>query len=211
MIKVAIVEDDTKVRESLPIVINGTPGFTCVGACPSAEDALKQLPRHWPDVLLMDVNLPGMSGIECVSKLKAQRPALQIIMLTSSDDSETIFDSLMAGASGYLVKQTSPAEIIEALADVHRGASPMSGSIARKVVQYFQQKKKTEDEGDKLSGREREILSLLSQGFQYKEIGDQLSISPLTVRSHLRNIYEKLHVNSRTEAVMKFFGQQGTV
>jgi DNA-binding NarL/FixJ family response regulator len=206
MIKVAIVEDDSKVREGLPFIINAAGGFTCTGAYPNAEVALKQMPHHWPDMVLMDINLPEMSGIECVAKLKELRPALQILMLTAHEDEELIFESLMAGASGYLLKRTPPAEILEALQDLQNGGSPMTSSIARKVVLHFQQQKRSRDEADKLSDREREIVTLLAKGYQYKEIAEQLSISPLTVRSHLRRIYEKLQVRTRTEAVMKFFG-----
>lgn len=205
MIKVAIVEDDAKVRESLAILINGTPAFSCVGSFPNAEVAMKDLPQQWPDVVVMDINLPKMSGIECAGKLKTQRPQLQIIMLTSYDDNERVFNSLKAGASGYLSKQSAPSEILEAISDVHKGGSPMTSSIARKVVQFFQ-KPAAQDDTSKLTHREFEILDLLSKGYQYKEIGDQLSISAGTVRNHLQNIYQKLHVRSRTEAVVKFLG-----
>src|SRR5436190_861672 len=207
-IKVAIVEDDSKVREGLPFIINATAGFTCVAAYPNAEVALKQMPHHWPDIVLMDINLPEMSGIECVAKLKEVRPELQIVMLTAHEDEELIFESLMSGASGYLLKRTPPAEILEALQDVQNGGSPMTSSIARKVVAHFQAQKKTKDDAEKLSDREREIVTFLAKGYQYKEIAEQLSISPLTVRSHLRRIYEKLQVRTRTEAVMKFFGNR---
>ena len=206
-IKVSIVEDDAGVRESMSVLINGTGGFRCISAFPNAEMALKNLPLNWPDVVLMDINLPEISGIECVSRLKAMRPALQIIMLTVYMENEKIFKSLVAGASGYLIKQTPPAQILEAIAEVHRGGSPMSGNIARKVVQYVQQQGTPSSETAALSKREQEILSQLAKGYQYKEIADALGISALTVRNHLRNIYEKLHVRSRTEAVIKFLGK----
>jgi DNA-binding NarL/FixJ family response regulator len=202
-IDVAIVEDDAGFRESIAVLINGTEGFRCAGAYPNAEAALKTIPQRWPHVLLADINLPKMSGILCVSRLKALRPSLQIIMLTAYMDGEKIFDSLKAGASGYLIKKTSPAKILEALAEVHAGGSPMSNSVARKVVQHFQQQS-PRDATKALSNREYEILSHLSKGGSYKEIGDANSISALTVRTHIRNIYEKLHVHSRTEAVLKF-------
>jgi DNA-binding NarL/FixJ family response regulator len=202
-IKVAIVEDETKIRESLSVVIGGTAAFQVVGAFPNAEVALKQIARDWPDVIVMDINLPEMSGIELVSKLKAQRPQLQVLMLTAYEDNELIFNSLMAGASGYLLKRTPPSEILDALLDLSKGGSPMTSSIARKVVQFFQHRKQDND-AEKLTDREREILSFLAKGYQYKEIAEALSISGFTVRSHLRNIYEKLHVRTRTEAVVKF-------
>lgn len=206
MIKVSIVEDDTGVRQGLTFVVNGTAGFCCVGSYANAEAALHEMPHAWPDVVLMDINLPKMSGIDCVSRLKEMNPALLIVMLTAYEDDELIFKSLQAGASGYLLKRTPPGEIVEALTDVQQGGSPITSSIARKMVRYFQQKPSA-DELANLSKRELEILTLLAQGFLYKEIGDQLSISVLTVRSHLRNIYEKLHVRTRTEAVVKFLGQ----
>lgn len=208
-IKVAIVEDDARVREGLGFLLNGSAGFVCCGAFSNAESALKGLPHQWPDVVLMDINLPRMSGIECVAKLKAANPALQILMLTSSEDEEMIFNSLKNGASGYLIKQTPPSEILEAIDDVHQGGSPMSRSIARKVVRHFQHEK-SRSEADGLSRRELEILTCLTKGLQYKEIADALGISIGTVRTHLRSIYEKMHVRSRTEAVVKFLGNRGS-
>jgi DNA-binding NarL/FixJ family response regulator len=201
---VSIVEDDAGYRESLAVLINGAEGFRCLSTHPNAEVALKQLPMQWPDVVLMDINLPQMSGIECVAKLKEIRPTLQSIMLTAYVENEKIFDSLMAGATGYLLKKTPPAQILEAIADVHRGGSPMSTQIARKVVQYIHQLKQPAPQTENLSPRENEILGLASKGFQYKEIAAELSISVETVRVHFRHIYEKLHVRSRTEAVIKY-------
>jgi DNA-binding NarL/FixJ family response regulator len=185
-------------------MIDGAPGFRCAGAYAHAEAALKQMPRDWPDVVLMDINMPEMSGIECVAKLKELRPTLQVIMFTVYVDNDQIFQSLQAGASGYLIKQTPHAEILAAISEVHAGGSPMSGSIARKVVQFFQQRKPAADETQNLSKRELEILGLLAKGYQYKEIADMVSLSFLTVRTHIHRIYEKLHVRSRTEAVVKF-------
>lgn len=205
-IKVAIIEDDTPLRESLVVLINGADGFRCDSAYPNAEIALREIPNNWPDVLLADINLAKMSGIVCVSKLKAQKPDLQVIMLTAYMDSEQIFDSLKAGASGYLLKKTQPAKILEAIADVHAGGAPMSNAIARKVVQHFQHRPANETQN--LTGREHEILSLLAKGHQYKEIADRLHISALTVRTHITNIYQKLHVTCRTEAVLKFLGRE---
>lgn len=204
--KIAIVEDNTGVRESLAVLINGTTGFRCIGAFPNGEAALKQLPRDWPDIILMDINLPQMSGIECVAKLKAIKSSVHVIMLTVHVDSELIFKSLKAGAGGYLIKQSSPAEILDALGDVLRGGAPMTNTIARKVVLFFQEKS-SPDETASLTKRELEILNHLAKGYQYKEIADLLAINMLTVRTHIHHIYEKLHVRSRTEAVVKFLGR----
>ncbi len=207
MIKVSIVEDDSPFRESVVAWINGTEGFRCLGSYPNGETALREMPSNWPDVVLMDINLPRMSGIICVAKLKAMRPGLHVIMLTAYVDEEPIFDSLKAGASGYLIKKTSPAKILEAISDVHAGGAPMSNAIALKVVHHFRQARPS-DEALKLSAREHEILNLMAKGQQYKEIAEALSISPLTVRTHIRRIYEKLQVTSRTEAVLKFLGKE---
>lgn len=205
--RVAIIEDDTGVRESLAVLINGAAGFRCAGSYPNAEAALKQIPESWPDIALMDINLPQMSGIDCVAKLKSLRPELRVLMLTVHVDSELIFRSLKAGADGYLIKQTSPAEILDALADVLRGGAPMSNTIARKVVLFFQHQGASDGETATLTKREHEILTQLSKGYQYKEIADALGITLLTVRTHIHHIYEKLHVRSRTEAVVKFLGR----
>lgn len=205
-INVAIVEDDSGVRESLAALIRGTVGFQCTNKYATAELALRELPKNWPDVVVMDINLPNQSGIECVAKLKLLKPKLQILIFTVLEDSNEIFKSLMAGASGYLIKETPPAEILQAITEVHRGGSPMSGSIARKVVNYFQKKGKFSEDVESLSARELEVLTHLAKGYRYKEIADALSISSLTVRSHLQKIYEKLQVHSRTEAVVKFLG-----
>src|SRR5579872_4844362 len=173
--KIAIVEDNTGIRESLAVLIDGTPGFRCIGTYANAEAALEKLPQNWPDIILMDINLPQMSGIECVAKLKALHPSVHIIMLTVHVDSEQIFKSLKAGAGGYLIKQTSPAEILDALADVLRGGAPMTNTIARKVVLFFQQKTSPDETGS-LTRRELEILTHLAKGYQYKEIAELLSI-----------------------------------
>jgi DNA-binding NarL/FixJ family response regulator len=205
-IKVSIVEDDTRIREGLNFLISASSGFLCVSTFGNAEAAIKQMPQQWPDVVLMDINLPKMSGIECVAKLKAMNRALQIVMLTSFEDDELIFNSLKAGASGYLIKQSEPAEILAAVTAVHKGGSPMSASIARKLVSHFQQAPMQNESGN-LSKRELEILNLLTKGYQDKKIADLLTISEATVRSHLRSIYEKLHVQTRTEAVVKFLNK----
>ena len=206
-IDVSIVEDDAGIRENLATLINGASKFRCVSSYPNAEEALKGIPLKKPDVVLMDINLPRMSGIECVQKLKAILPKLQILMLTVYEDEDQSIKALMAGANGYLLKRTKPAKLLEAIEEVHRGDSPMSAKIARIVVQYFNKKGVAAPKTVELSKREEEILDLLVKGNRYKEISDALGISFDTVRSHLRNIYEKLHVSSRTEAVVKYLGR----
>jgi DNA-binding NarL/FixJ family response regulator len=192
-INVSIVEDDHRIRESLSILINGARNIRCVSVHPTAEEALSQLPTKKPDVVLMDINLPKMSGIECVRQLKKMMPELQVLMLTMYEDDEQVFQSLAAGANGYLVKRSSPSEILVAIEEVHSGASPMSGKIARSVVEYFHKLKQTAPDRDPLSKREREILDLLVKGYRYKEIADALGIAFETVRTHLKNIYDNLH------------------
>lgn len=203
-IKVAIVEDDEEVREGLSILINGSPGFQCVAAYPDAELAAKFLHAQEPDVVLMDIQLPGMSGIECIQKLREKRPELQIMVLTVYEDDDRIFKSLVAGASGYILKKTPPAELLEAIRDLHNGGSPMSDGIARRVVQAFQQMGVSSREMENLTGREMEVLSYVAQGYPDKEIAEKLFLSNETVRTHLRNTYRKLHVRSRTEAMVKY-------
>lgn len=203
-IKVSIVEDDSGIREGLEILINGSEGYQCLRTYKNAEAAFSNIPHEKPDVILMDINLPGATGIECVRKLKEIIPDINIIMLTMYDDSKRIFDSLAAGASGYLLKRTPPLKLLEAINEVNNGGSPMSSQIARMVVESFKGTGFSQEEKAKLTNREEEILALLAKGFMYKEIGEKLFISTETVRSHLRNIYEKLHVRSRTEAVVKY-------
>jgi len=203
-IKVAIVEDDSKIRESLKLILNGSQEYYCIAVYEDAESALHDLPNQNPDVVLMDINLPQMSGIECVRLLKQKIPEILIIMLTMYQDSQKIFNSLQAGAIGYLHKSSSPVEILEAIKDVSNGGSPMSAQIARKVVQSFYRPNSDFETTIKLTERETEILDLLSKGYINKEIAEQLSISPDTVHNHLRRIYEKLQVRTRTEAVVKY-------
>ena len=203
-IKVSIVEDDDWIRENLATQLGKTKGFICGGCYRNGEEALAQLPKEAPNVILMDINLPKMSGIECVRQLKRLIPSVQILMLTVYEDSEKIFDSLLAGAGGYLLKRTPQAEIFDAITEVHRGNSPMTGHIARKVVQYFNQRGSAETEIEKLSKREKEVLDHLAQGIPYKEIADVLVLSIDTVRMHIKGIYSKLHVHSRGEAVAKY-------
>ncbi len=202
-IKVSIIEDDDWIRENLAAEIQGTAGFTCLQTFRSAEDALDQIDPK-ANVVLLDINLPKMNGIECARKLKQLVPGLQILMLTVYEDSDKIFNSLLAGASGYLLKRTPKSEIIEAIANVHRGYSPMNGYIARKVVQYFNQRGTDNKEIEKLSKREHEVLGQLAAGISYKEIADALTLSIDTVRVHIKSIYSKLHVHSRGEAVAKY-------
>jgi len=206
-IAVSIVEDDPQVRGSLAKLIDGAPGFRCVSVHPSAEDALVEIPKVKPEVVLMDINLPGANGVECVRRLKPHCPTTQIIMLTVYQKTEHIFNALAAGATGYMLKQTPPPELLTAIKEVHGGGSPMSSHIARKIVQSFQQPAPACAEAESLSPREAEVLDLLAKGFLYKEIADQMKVSYATVHTHIRHIYEKLHVRSRTEAVAKHLGQ----
>ena len=203
MITVSIIEDQRDTRESLAALVNGTKGLRCVSMFATAEAALKGIPIDKPEIALVDINLPGMSGIDCVRKLKAQMPNLLVLMLTTYEESELIFNSLRAGASGYLLKNMPPEELLEAFEQVHGGGAPMSMQIARKVVDHFHRARSPSDV-EKLTPREHEILSLLSTGSMYKEIGDKLGIGLTTVRTHLKHIYEKLHVQNRTEAAAKF-------
>ena len=203
-ITVSIVEDSDKLRETLVRVLNRADGFRCVSHYANAEDALKDLPQAKPDVVLMDINLPGMNGVECVRQLKKTAPEIQVMMLTVYEDTENIFDALAAGASGYMLKRTAGKELLEAIAEVKRGGSPMTTHIARKVVQSFQRSAASEAATESLSDREQQVLDLLSQGLMYKEIADKLSISYETVHTYIRRIYEKLQVRTRTEAVAKF-------
>jgi DNA-binding NarL/FixJ family response regulator len=204
LVKVAIVEDDVGLRRSLERLLNLTPGFRCIYACGSGEEAMKLIPANPPDVVLMDIHLPNRSGIECAAFLRQRVPELQIIMLTAYDDAHTIFKALRAGASGYLLKRARPEAIFEAIHEARRGGAPMSSEIARQVVAAFQEPPPagTVDEG--LSRREQEILEHLLRGFSNKDIAAQLSISIFTVKNHLRHIYEKLHVRSRTDVLLKY-------
>jgi DNA-binding NarL/FixJ family response regulator len=203
-ISVSIVEDNEKLRGTLARVINRADGFRCVSDYGNAEDALKNLPQVRPDVVLMDINLPGMNGVECVRQLKQLLPQTQVMMLTVYEDTENIFNALAAGANGYMLKRTSSKELLEAIHDVQRGGSPMTMHIARKVVQSFQKTAATAHPTQNLSEREQQVLDLLSQGLMYKEIADKLAISYETVHTYIRRIYEKLQVRTRTEAVAKF-------
>ena len=201
---VAIVEDNNDFRASLARYVDDAPGYRCVCECSTSEEALQKIPRLQPDVVLMDIHLPNMSGVECTRRLKDLCPSVQILILTVYEDNDRIFGALKAGAAGYLLKRTDPAEILTAIHEVKQGGAPMSSQIARRVVQSFRAEPSGESPVEKLSQREEDILQLLSKGYSTKEIADKLSVSTNTIRTHLQHIYTKLHVRSRTEAVIKF-------
>lgn len=200
-ISVSIVEDDVKFRGTLARLIDSTKGFRCVSQHPNAENALVELPVSRPEVVLMDINMPGMSGVDCVRPLKQLLPEVQIVMLTVYEDTDLIFKALSAGAAGYLLKQSSPDQIVHAVQNVQAGGSPMSSQIARKVVASFQQQGVGQPDYQKLTAREQQVLDQLARGSTYAEIGEALKISYDTVRAHIRHIYEKLHVQTATQAV----------
>lgn len=212
-IQVALVEDDPNLRANLTAMLNGAPGFKCQAAYADGNSALAGIPASRPDVVLMDINLPGMLGTECVRRLKDVAPNLPVLMLTVYEDSEQIFKSLMSGATGYLLKRTPKDKLLDAIREVNAGGAPMSRQVARRVVQFFQKVNELPTDAQKpavivnLTDREKEVLAALAKGYAYKEIAGQLNISFETVRTHLRTIYEKLHVHSRTEAVLKYLGR----
>jgi DNA-binding NarL/FixJ family response regulator len=202
-VKVAIVDDDEGIRSSLAALIRKAAALDLAGDYPDAETAIKEIPKNIPDVVLMDINLPGAKGVECVRQLKSALPKVQFLMLTVYEDSDSLFNSLKAGASGYLLKRTAANRLVEAIHDVHAGGSPMTPQLARRVVQYFS-RPDSNSAVAKLTPGEREFLEQLARGYAYKEIADRMDISIDTVRSYVRTVYEKLHVHSRTEAVVKF-------
>jgi len=204
MTTVAIVEDNPVMRKSFRQWIESAPEFRCVFDCATAEQAIIEIPRHRPDVVLMDIHLPGESGIACTARLKEVLPSVQVIMVTVYRNHELIFQALQAGACGYLLKRSSPDELLNAIAEVRSGGAPMTSEIARMVVEAFQKKPASLPPAEGLTSRESEILGLLSEGLSNKEIADRVNISYDTVRAHLRHIYEKLHVRGRTEAVRMF-------
>jgi DNA-binding NarL/FixJ family response regulator len=208
-IRVSVVEDDARVRASLARLIDGAAAFRCVSQHESAEQAIDELPAVGPDVVLMDINLPGLSGVECVRRLKTLVPDVQVVMLTVYEDTDLIFAALAAGASGYLLKRTPPDELLGGIRDVYRGGSPMTSHIARKVVRSFLEVENGPTDEGALSPREREVLDHLAQGYLYKEIAGRLAISYETVHTYVRRIYEKLQVHSRTEAVAKHLTRTG--
>jgi DNA-binding NarL/FixJ family response regulator len=206
-IQVAIVEDDEEIRANLSHRIAGSALFRLLRCYPDAESALVDLPKCRPEVVLMDINLPGMDGVECVRHLKVKMPQVHVIMLTVYEDGNRLFKSLMAGASGYLLKRSSPAKLLAAIQEVSEGGAPMTPEIARRVVQHFSQLPEAPPELPRLTPRERDILDQLSKGFRYKEIVDNLGISVGTLNSYISKVYEKLHVHSRTEAVVKYLNK----
>jgi len=205
MIKVTIIEDNTTIRDGLAALINGTPGYSCVGSFPDCESFLSKISSLDINVVLMDIGLPGMSGIDGIIKAKKIKPELNILMLTVYEDSQSVLKALCAGASGYLVKKTPPTRLLEAIKDAYEGGAPMSSLIARQVITLFQQNigVQNEDKEAQLSSREKEVLTSLAEGNNYQSIADRLFISVDTVRHHIRNIYRKLHVHSQSEAVAK--------
>lgn len=203
-LSIAIIEDEKQIREGIFALINDSEGFSCEHAFDNAEEAIKKIPSIKPDVVLVDIHLPGKSGIECIAELKPICKGTQFIIFTSFEDTESVFNSLKVGATGYLTKTTEPSKILDALLEVSRGGSPMSSQIARKIVNSFHVHDKNE-ELEKLTTREKEILDLLSKGYRYKEIANEIFLSTETVRTHIRNIYTKLQVNSRTEAINRVY------
>jgi DNA-binding NarL/FixJ family response regulator len=204
MTKIAIVEDNKVIRESLLEFVQADSECQCVYACATAEEALEEIPKHQPEIVLMDIQLPEISGIECTARLKQLMPSVQIIIVTVYEDTERIFKALRAGACGYLLKRCTPDELVSAIREVRQGGAPMSREIARKVIVSFQEPVTTAAEVDGLSPREREILELLAAGFPNKQIAARVGLTDGTVRWHLRHVYHKLHVRSRTEAALKF-------
>lgn len=199
-IKVAIAEDIDDIRDGLRLIINNTDGFECGCVCKNGQEALEKIQDYQPDVVLMDINMPGINGVEAVRQLKPKMPSTQFMMCTVYEEDEHVFESLKAGATGYILKKTQPARLIEAILDIHNGGSPMSSTIARKVLTSFNENKVTQPV-DALSQREKDVLNMLGRGMQYKTIAAALSLSPETVRTHIRNIYEKLQVHTREEAL----------
>lgn len=207
-ITVAIVEDKEPIRQSLAILVDGAEGFSCQATFENAESAIEYLPSHCVDVVLMDIDLPGMNGIDCVRQLKALCPDMQFMMCTMYDEDETVFDALKAGANAYILKRSPPHKLLEAITELHEGGAPMSSTIARKIAGSFYTSPSATNELDVLTSREREILDRLAKGHSHKEVANELFISPTTVRKHIFNIYEKLQVHSKVEAVNKYLGRK---
>ena len=209
MIKVAIVEDNKTVREGFETLLNRTAGFQCVCTCGTVAEALKKIPKAAPDVILMDIQLPDSTGVECTAKIKEQMPAVHIVIVTVYEDSERIFQALRAGACGYLLKRAQPEKVIAAIQEAMDGGVPMTPEIARKVIGQFRGQSTVSREMDNLTDREREVLELVMHGHANKAIADRLGVTVAAVKWHLQHIYEKLHVHSRTEAALKFKSGQG--
>jgi DNA-binding NarL/FixJ family response regulator len=207
-IAVLIVEDDPEIRDWLERILNNAEGINCTCAFTDAETCILQYEEHNPDVVIMDIQLPGMNGIECIKKIKPLNPGVQFIMFTVFEDDGNVFDSLCAGATGYILKNTPPEKLAEAIRDLHRGGSPMTSSIARKVIRSFQRPDSNLLHYNKLTAREKQLLDSLAKGYRYKEIAEMMFISVETVRTHIRNIYEKLQVQSRTEALNKIYPRE---
>lgn len=204
MTTVGIVEDNRELRASLKRMLEAAPGYRCVAACSTAEEALQELPRACPDVVLMDIHLPRSSGIACTQRLKELCPQIQVLILTVYEDNDSILNALKAGASGYLLKRSSPAEILSAMAEVKAGGAPMSSQVARKVVASFREPAKDPGSAEMtLSDREAEVLALMSKGYSEKEISDRIHVSLNTIKTHRKHIYAKLHVRSRTEMLLR--------
>jgi RNA polymerase sigma factor (sigma-70 family) len=201
---IALVEDDILLRDQLIKILNDAPDLEVLLAVSTGEEALEKIPSHSPYVILLDINLPGKSGVECIRELKKKCPGTEVIMLTAYEEEDNIFNALREGASGYLLKTSSPEELFDAIRDVYSGGAPFSSHIARKVAQYFRQDREVVEENESLSPREREVLKLLSSGYIYKEVADQLNITIETVRTYVKRICAKLHVRSKTEAILKF-------
>lgn len=201
---VVVVEDDIRLQQHLIKILDNPEDITCLCAVSSAEEALDKIPAYQPDVALMDINLPGISGIDCIRELKKKLPRLEIVMLTAYEEEDNIFRALKEGASGYLLKSSTPEDIYNAIRDVYSGGAPFSSHIARKVAQYFRAEKSIEDENESLTPREKDVLKLLASGYIYKEVADQLDITLETVRTYVKRICIKLHVRSKVEAIIKY-------
>lgn len=210
-LRLALVEDQPKARQSWSKLINAFPDFSCVCTCATAEEALRTIPPAHPDIILVDIFLPRMSGIECTARLKEALPETQIVILTAMDDQELVFMALEAGADGYLLKRTKPSELRNALLNVAGGGVPMTSQIARRVIESFRRKANKTDESARLTAREEQILLQLSQGHSNKQIADRLGVSIDTVCSHLKHVFRKLHVSSRTEAVVRYMASKSTL
>jgi DNA-binding NarL/FixJ family response regulator len=207
LISICLIEDIEEIRLTVKQLLDNSKEFVCLGDFENAEDAIDKLPELKPDIALVDINLPGINGIEFIRRVKSKIPNIQFMMFTIYEESEQVFDALAAGANGYLLKKTPQSKILESLKELYEGGSPMSMQIARKVVNVFRKSMQGHDSLEQVSPREKEVLQLLARGYLYKEIGDKLNISTGTVRQHIHKIYDKLHVQNRTEAVNKFYGK----